>query len=295
MQRRSVLTAVASLVVVVPLAVSCGDDDDTSDTPDDTEAVEDDDTSDAPDDTDAAEDDDTDEVDAGDADDQESADDDGDLGDAGDDESAADIAGTDPGAIVDGSDVDWATIDLAAIDWTVVDMATVDFPALEQNPTLADLDADTIALIQERYATEVAAGGAGAGSGEAVLTIGDQTWEFDGFVCAVGYQNTESDVFSFSSNAFGTLEDGTRTQLQANIWDESGSNSLTGPDTDHEITFDDIDDFEDPQVNWLLAGDDVELSIDGVEVSTEGTFRDLGTGEEAPGSFVGECGPGSRL
>lgn len=36
-------------------------------------------------------------------------------------------------------------------------------------------------------------------------------------------------------------------------------------------------------------------SFDGVEVSVEGTFRDQDTGEEQPGSFVGECGPGSRF
>lgn len=195
---------------------------------------------------------------------------------------------------IDGSDIDWATVDLTTIDWENIDMSTVDFAATEGNPTVSELGEDTLALIQQRFADEVAAGGGDAGSGVATLTIGGDVWEFEGFVCAFGYRNTESDVFSFSSNAFGTLDDGTRTQLQANIWDETGSDSLTGPDTDHEITFNDIDNFDDPAVKWLMTG--TELTIDSTRVSVEGaTFRDLSTGEEQGGSFVGDCGPGSRF
>lgn len=214
------------------------------------------------------------------------------------DESAADEAdgsAAASGGTIDGSDIDWATVDLTTIDWENIDFATVDVDALATNPTVENLSEETIALVQERYASEVGAGGSGdAGSGRATLTIGDETWEFDDFVCAFGYANTQSDVFSFSSNAFGTLADGTRTQLQANIWDETGSDALTGPDTDHEITFDDIDNFDDPAVDWLMTG--TELTIDGTRVSVDAaTFRDLGTGEEQPGSFVGDCGAGSRL
>ena len=237
--------------------------------------------------------------DGDDGDDSEAAGADEPAEDASPEDDAADDAGDDgaddgdTSGMIDGSDVDWATVDLTTIDWENIDMNTIDYTALEGNPTAANLDEDTLALVQERYANEVAAGGGDVGSGEATLTIGSETWEFEGFICAFGYANTESEVFSFSSNAFGTLDDGTRTQLQANIWDETGSDSLTGPDTDHEITFDDIDNFDDPKVDWLM--NDSELMIDGVQVSAEGTFRGLGTGVEQPGSFVGECGPGSRL
>jgi hypothetical protein len=197
------------------------------------------------------------------------------------------------GGGIDGSGIDWATVDATTIDWANIDFSTIDFAALEENPTLANLDEVTIAVIRQRYADEIAAGGGDAGSGEATLTIGDNTWNFEGFICAWGYQNTQSEVFSFSSNAFGTLDDGTRTQVQADIWDDTGSNSLTGPDTSHEVTFDDIDNFDDPAVNWSLS--EPELTIDGMTVSVEGMFRDVDTGEEQPGSFVGECGPGSRF
>lgn len=208
--------------------------------------------------------------------------------DGADEEAVADPP-TDDGTPIDGSDIDWATVDLTSIDWANIDFSTVDFPATEENPTAGDLDDATLALIRERFANENP-----AGTGEATLTIGDESWTFDGFICAFGYENTESDVFSFSSNAFGTLDDGTRTQLQANIWDETGSNSLSGPDTDHEITFDDIDDFDDPAVKWLMTG--TELTIDGTKISVDGaTFRDLSTGEERQGSFSGDCGSGSRL
>lgn len=194
---------------------------------------------------------------------------------------------------VDGSVVDWATVDLTAIDWVSIDMSTVDFAAIEENPTAANVDEATVALIQQRYADEVAVGGGEAGSGEATLTIGAETWEFDGFVCAWGFQNTRSDVFSFSSNAFGSLADGTRTQLQLGIWDDTGTGALSGPGTEHEVTFQDIDDFDDPAVDWSLLGP--EFTFDGVEVSVEGTFFDEVNRAEQQGSFVGECGPGSAF
>lgn len=194
---------------------------------------------------------------------------------------------------VDGSSVDWATVDLTAIDWAGIDLSTVDFAAVEENPTIENLNAETVALIQQRYADEFAAGGGEAGSGEATLTIGTETWEFDGFICAWGFQNTQSDVFSFSSNAFGTLADGTRTQLQLDIWDDTGTGALSGPGTEHEVTFQDIDDFENPALDWAMLGP--EFTFDGVEVSVEGTFFDEVSRAEQQGSFVGECGPGSRF
>lgn len=287
MKCMSRLALVTALGVAAPLVAACGGD------ADDTEAV----TPDVVSPTDATQTDATGDPAApteGRADQADSADD-GDAGDdaSGDDEPTDDTEdmGNDGG--IDGSAIDWATVDVTTVDWANIDFATVDFAAVEENPTLATLDEATIALIQQRYADEIAAGGGEAGSGEAILTIGADTWNFDGFICAWGYHNTQSEVFSFSSNAFGTLDDGTRTQVQADIWDDTGSNSLTGPDTDHEVTFDDIDNFDDPAVNWSLTGP--ELTIDGVEVSVEGTFRDVDTGEEQPGSFVGECGPGSRF
>ena len=193
----------------------------------------------------------------------------------------------------DGAAVDWATVDLAAIDWASIDMSTVDFAAIDKNPTAANVDEATVALIQQRYADEVAVGGGEAGSGEATLMIGAETWEFDGFVCAWGFQNTRSDVFSFTSNAFGSLADGTRTQLQLGIWDDTGTGALSGPGTEHEVTFQDIDDFDNPAVDWALLGP--EFTFDGVEVSVEGTFFDEVNRAEQQGSFVGECGPGSAF
>lgn len=287
MKCMSRLALVTALGMAAPLVAACGGD------ADDTEAVTPDDVSptdatqaDATDDPGATADDDgTDQAEStneGDA---------GGEGDASGEDEPSDVAGS--GVGIDGSAIDWATVDVTTIDWANIDMFTIDFAALEENPTLANLDDVTIALIQQRYADEIDAGGGDAGSGQATLTIGADTWNFEGFICAWGYHNTQSDVFSFSSNAFGTLDDGTRTQVQADIWDDTGSNSLTGPDTDHDVTFDDIDNFDDPAVNWSLSGP--ELTIDGVEVSVEGTFRDVDTGEEQPGSFVGECGPGSRF
>lgn len=225
-------------------------------------------------------------------DDSQAADtDDASSGTADDPDSTAESGDTGSNRPIDGSATDWATVDLTTIDWASIDVSTVDFAAVEENPTIENLDAETVSLIQQRYASEVAGGDGEAGSGEATLTIGAETWEFDDFVCAWGFQNTQSDVFSFTSNAFGTLDDGTRTQLQLTIWDDTGTGALTGPGTEHEVTFDDIDNFEDPAVGWVMRGP--EFTFDGAKISAEGEFVDNATRATQQGSFVGECGPGS--
>ncbi|MBW2161718.1 MAG: hypothetical protein JRH14_17435, partial [Deltaproteobacteria bacterium] len=74
-------------------------------------------------------------------------------------------------------------------------------------------------------------GGTGAaptGSGSASLTIGDETWEFGEFGCAFGYDATESQVYSFSSNSFGEHSNGARVQMQANIRDDTGQERIEG-------------------------------------------------------------------
>ncbi|NNE72900.1 MAG: hypothetical protein HKN26_04490 [Acidimicrobiales bacterium] len=132
------------------------------------------------------------------------------------------------------------------------------------------------------------------GSGQATLTIGDETWEFEGFVCAVGYANTESDLFSLSTNAFGVHSDGTRLQMQASIDDDSGQDRLSGEGLGHTVSLDDIEDFENPVVSWEMIADS-GITLDGTSLTAEGTFRDFGTGAEAPGRLDADCGPGSRM
>jgi hypothetical protein len=122
-----------------------------------------------------------------------------------------------------------------------------------------------------------------AGGGSATLTIGDQTWEFTGFMCAFGHEETQSAVYAFSSNAFGVHSTGARVQMQANIRDESGQGRYEGDGIVYEISLDDIADFENPSVSWSSSNSelfpgagsgDAVVRIDGKHVTAEGKFDD---------------------
>lgn len=140
-------------------------------------------------------------------------------------------------------------------------------------------------------------GGAPAGSGAATLTIGDETWEFDSFQCAFGYDATQSQIFSFSSNAFGEDGGGARVQMQANIQDDSGQERYEGEGVIYDVTIDDIENFQDPSVAWEARGpaNDVTVEIDGDRVTAQGVFDDLLTDpiEEIPGTLDATCGSDS--
>ncbi|MGB5809323.1 MAG: hypothetical protein WBG86_02260, partial [Polyangiales bacterium] len=138
-------------------------------------------------------------------------------------------------------------------------------------------------------------GAAPSGSGSATLTIGDETWEFSEFLCAFGYDATQSEVYSFSSNSFGEHSDGSRVQMQADIEDDTGQERYEGAGVIYTVYIGDIENFEDPSVDWEARGpaDTVVVSIDGDRVTAEGVFDDLRTDtefEEVPGTLVATCG-----
>lgn len=140
-------------------------------------------------------------------------------------------------------------------------------------------------------------GGTATGSGSATLTIGQQTWEFDFFQCAFGYDSTQSQIFSFSSNSFGQDDGGARVQMQANIQDDSGQERFEGEGVIYDVTLDDIDDFENPSVAWEARGpaDEIVVEIDGDRVTANGVFDDMLTDpiEEIPGTLDATCGSDS--
>lgn len=188
-----------------------------------------------------------------------------------------------PSEVPDYSTVDWATVDLTTIDWANIDMSQVDFSALEANPTAADLDEETVGLIQSRISP-----------GSATLTIGDLTWEFDAFLCAFGHSATQSDVYSFSSDARGEHE-GVRVQMQLNIRDESGEGRFEGSGVEPEVFIEDIEDFDNPSINY----DTTEVSLLEIgrnEVRVEATFDDVLTDgpDDLPGTLEATCGDASR-
>jgi hypothetical protein len=141
-------------------------------------------------------------------------------------------------------------------------------------------------------------GGTAMGSGSATLTIGEETWEFDFFQCAFGYDATQSQVFSFSSNTFGQDDGGARVQMQANIQDDSGQERFEGEGVIYDVTIDDIDDFENPSVAWQARGpaDEIVVEINGDQITAQGVFDDSLTDpiEEIPGTLAATCGSDSR-
>ena len=187
------------------------------------------------------------------------------------------------GPAQDPTGIDWATVDLTTIDWATMDMSRVDWAVIGENPTARDLDAATLQLIQSR-----------TNPGRATLTIGDDVWEFDDFVCAFGHENTESDTYSFTTDSRGEV-DGVRVQMQATIADDSSTGRVEGSGTSHQISVNDISDFENPSVAWSLSGPDA-IRIDGYDITAEGTFDDRLTPEREaiPGSLEATCGDMSR-
>jgi hypothetical protein len=119
-----------------------------------------------------------------------------------------------------------------------------------------------------------------SGGGTATLTVGDETYNFDGYLCAFGPEETRNPNVEFSSTAFGESATGARTQLSVDI--------TLGI---HAVTLDDVDDFENPSVS-LSGVVDGEIQIDGKNISAEATFDDGTTPdvfEETPGTFSGTC------
>ncbi|MEM7139039.1 MAG: hypothetical protein AAF500_20870 [Myxococcota bacterium] len=138
-------------------------------------------------------------------------------------------------------------------------------------------------------------GAAPADNGSATLTIGGQTWEFSDFRCAFGYEATQTEVYSFSSTAFGEDSPTTQVQLLADIMDASGQERLAGAGVLYSVTLDDITNFDTPAVGWEAFGpaDIIEITIDGDTVTAEGVFDDLLTDEvfeEVPGTLTATCG-----
>jgi hypothetical protein len=132
-------------------------------------------------------------------------------------------------------------------------------------------------------------------SGSATLVVGDTTYEFDNFVCAFGYDNTQSETFSFSSNFIGEV-DGVRVQMQLDVEDPTGGDQLTGDAVTQRIYVDDIEDFENPAIS--LSSSQLTATFDGDDITAEGTFwdavNDPGRTTELPGTFTATCGAGSR-
>ncbi len=191
-----------------------------------------------------------------------------------DDDSGSDVDAGDES--VDTSGVDWATVDLTTIDWANIDMDDVDLVAIEENPTVENISADDLAIIQERLT-------ASSGSGAATLTIAGQTWQFEGFQCAFESSGVLNEGTTLGTNIIGEA-DGVQIQMQIDAYRDGTA----------QFTMDDIEDFENPAFSYLETTD-IAVTVDGDTVRAEGEVTDQASGnfEVVPMTFEGECGPGS--
>ncbi len=114
------------------------------------------------------------------------------------------------------------------------------------------------------------AGNGGSGEGSAVVTVDGVTWEYSSYLCAFGYDETESDVYSFSSTSFSTA-DGERIQILVDVRDESGQDRVAGDGIVYEITVVDAGNIADPSINISASGTD-GVTISGDSVQVDGTF-----------------------
>lgn len=123
-------------------------------------------------------------------------------------------------------------------------------------------------------------GGGGFGSGTGTLTIGDETWEITGVGCVFSAEEAGNPDFPFNLSGFTESSSGARAQVSADIYDPSGQERTEGEGVSHNISINDIEDFENSSVAWstvpgiLGGGDDATLTVDGKNVHGEGLFDD---------------------
>lgn len=113
-------------------------------------------------------------------------------------------------------------------------------------------------------------GDVSVGAGSAIVTVNGQTWEYASYLCATGYENTSSDVYSFSSTSFTTV-DGETIQVLVDVRDETGEDRVSGEGVVYEIT---VFDTENGTVDIQTSSTE-DVTITDTTVSAEGTFTDF--------------------
>ena len=115
-----------------------------------------------------------------------------------------------------------------------------------------------------------------SGAGQATLTVGDQSWSFDGIYCAFGPEETQNKRVSFSSGAFGEV-DGSRVQLDASIQDTQEQGRYEGDGVIYSVSLNDVQNFQDPSIGWssisgLGGGSATSFKINDKRVTVQTTF-----------------------
>ncbi len=164
--------------------------------------------------------------------------------------------------------------------------------------TAAASSGDTVASEDTTTTTEAGSEPAATppDAGSATLIIGDQTWTFDNYYCAFGPEETGNERVSFSSGSIGS-PDGVRLQLDASIQDVDKQGRYEGEGTIQSVTLNDIEDFENPSVDFgavegIVGASSFVIQVDGNTVTVEASFDDGTTDEREsiPGTLEATCG-----
>jgi hypothetical protein len=138
--------------------------------------------------------------------------------------------------------------------------------------------------------------GAPAGGGQAVLTIGSDSWAFERVYCAFTPEEAGNESISLSAGSFGESPQGVRLQLDVSIYDPDEEGRYEGSGVIHSISLDDIEDFANPSVGWSATSGffgmgELFIQVDGKQVTAQTTFDDSLTDEieEVPGTLDLTC------
>jgi len=115
---------------------------------------------------------------------------------------------------------------------------------------------------------------AGDSPGGIVLAIGGETWEFDGAFCAFINAQPGEDGSEWNVS---NVKDG----LQVYVSDDSFGAS---------VSIADIANGGNPTLSWAAEGDVVSFTVDGNDITAEGTFTDnVGGAGSTEGTLSATC------
>ena len=162
---------------------------------------------------------------------------------------------------------------------TQAEPTTTPEPVPEPTDEAPATGSDDGAIEMEEEMEEIAASmEAQQTGGSASVTIGEQTWDFDGVLCAFGPEEIGQEGAEFVLSAIG---DGLQFYISVDAMGQF-------------VSLNDIESFEDPALSWEAdqgASGEGFIQVDGKDVSGEATFIDYDSEswDEVEGSFEGSC------
>ena len=170
-----------------------------------------------------------------------------------------------------------------------------DQPAATTEAPDGDGDGDQPTATTDADDGDGSGSGNGTGAGNALLTIGDESWSFDDIFCAFSPEEAGNARVSFFVSSFGESSTGARTQLDATIQDPAQEGRYDGENVIKTVSLNDVEDFENPSVDWSSISGfsiaELDFQVDGKNVAVSAAFNDGTTDdiETVPGTLIATC------